>query len=169
MSNLINLDRDMFWLQEGNIGSGAPSSFAFAAAQTVRSDGILKEKHAYGEVLDVLAGTAGEFVAFGVHVQWVEGSGPVPFRVKAASNVEDTIWACGWATSVAVDKVSVSPAMFGAGKLCDEMVNVPEYSAFSNHSLMFYGIVPADAGNCNLGIQVQRLLGMPDQYSSGVR
>lgn len=168
MTSLTNLDRDMKWIGTPQ-DLALPSTLTDLDAPNVRTDGVLNTTHGYmqSDVFN-LGGTAGKFRSFGLYMQW-QSAGTQPFRCKGHSTSDDTVWGVGWNSTVDTEEAASNIRYLGVGKKFDELVALRELASWSNEQLLFFCMVPADAGWSVCGLSVQRLLGKPDQYSSQVR
>lgn len=168
MTSITNLRRDMKWI-------GEPTNLAAGTANTtrktvsIRSDNVLYERHGYIQTDELnLAGAAGSWYGFGTYLQWpAENAGfdPVPFRVKGHCSVP-VHWGFAWRTSIAIDGVPAAHRFCHWGDHVDDVWCVRERTTWADHHIIFFGMIPADAGDVMLDISVQRMLGQPDQYAT---
>ena len=168
MTHLSNLRRDMFWSQEGSGLTAAAASSAWSASFVMNADNVTYDRHGHFQTGRLsLAGTANEWVAFGVFMDWDIDAGSVPFRFKGVANHQEALWFTGWALT-GTQRTIGDNVFHGAGKSIDEIVCVRQNSSYQAHQCAFGCAVPADGGDVMVGGHVQRLLGQPDQYSASV-
>lgn len=163
-----NLRRDMRWINEPTDLTTPGSSTAWSSSLLMKADNTTYERHGYFQTGKLaLAGTAGNWYAFGVFLSWDIEAGSVPFRIKGCVNNDDALWFTAWALT-GLERTMADANWIGMGRSIDEAVCVRQNSSYQAHQIGFGCAVPADAGNTVVMGSVQKLLGQPDQYSASV-
>lgn len=167
---LVNLKRDMTWPKE-TTNLGTPSaSVAKDAKPVVITDNTVYTTHGYSFNIGNYAGTAGNMFGFGIKMQWIEGAGPIPYRIKCTSDGHGARWGYAWSADAAAEPAldANSWRICGIGQEYEDIWCITEAAGWSADNLIFFGQCEADTAQAFMSISVQRLLGMPNQYSAGV-
>lgn len=169
MTNLINFNRDMFWVFDpANV---APVSGNFSAATLSVGRPAFVVERVYAMQTDFFATTTALTVqSAGVQLLPPPEGDSVPYRVKGyCSGPNQCIWSCGFDDGAGV--VS-SRRAFGAGHQIDEVVVVPPVDSanpeFGKPMCFFGSVLNEVAGFAQLSISVQRLIAMPPQFAAAM-
>ena len=166
MSHLKNLQRDMLWpraLSPLSEGTG----FAFGAASVVvATSNLLFDTDGFMQSVRGDLSAGGDFCAFGLSIKQPLGE-TTPYRMKGYSTA-NCVYGYGFASAVAASISVSSPVIFAAGSSVDEIVAVPFNDASPDNVLVVFAMASTDETDFLSCLSVQRLLGQPRQYASGV-
>jgi hypothetical protein len=166
MGNLTNLRRDMKWV-------GEPQNLALPAASalsnpTIKTDAVLNVIHGYMQTDELtFTSSSGNYYGFGTFMQWPRAD-TTGYRVKGMCT-SPAIWGFGWRSGAPGTDVTLGVhRLCGYGNVWDDCLAIRERTAWNEHELVFFGLVPADGAAGVADLAVQCLIGQPDQFSNGV-
>lgn len=172
MSNIVNLDRDMFWLSGLAPVASVTSSIDNPTA-SVGNNGIVGQRHSGVACVPASRGASAtdEASTFGCLILPPPDGDVVPYRVKGAAVSQDYMisWHVGYftgGTGIAARDI------LSSGQVIDDVFAIrPLQSGDPNFGfpLMFFCAVHRSVDTFIMGgISVQRLISKPDQYASAV-
>lgn len=172
MTNLINLERDMFWSNIFNRRSWSAGNQWMANNCLVGGAGNVEQTHnGWSSVPDkdeTLAKSVGCAMIGPLEDDWT------PFRVKGGGTGVETAFGYGYADggwSQGDDTISAC-RFFAVGRHIDEIVVVPpiaEGEAHHGSPIVFFAHLRAGSVMQMSFCSIQRMVGKPNQYAAGVR
>ncbi len=175
MTNLVNLDRDMYWSNYADPVAFSGGDLA-AAALVVGNSGAVGQRVSAARSTGVTVSAASGLScsSFGVLMLPPPDGDRVPYRVKGAflnNSSNPVAWGYGLLDGGTGSSV-VLHTVFSAGYSCDEIVLIePLADSHPNFGdpLCFFASVVRKVASTSLGsLSVQRLISKPDQYASAV-
>lgn len=169
MSNLINLERDMFWT-DASAGVAWQTTNIAANPMAVGNSGVVAQRLAFVQSLSETF-TVGAYPAAGAVGALIlppPDGDSVPYRFKgSAASAERVIWGYGYRSGTTVVNV---PKLVAVGPVLDECVVVrPLDVADPNYGFplcFFCAVTRVAASYRYASLSVQRMVSKPDQYAS---
>lgn len=166
MTQLVNLDRDMFWFPRNIVETDwGPNNDYNAPMWNVNTSGVTFVRHGYALArADTAAGDG--FSCMGVSLRGAIEENTA-FRFLGTATSSTTWWGCILTNDTGELKAGF-PRLNYRGSLVDSIVCLEKDTVSPMDQAVFFAAVPSGSTEAIASLQVQRLASKPNTYLSAV-